>query len=285
MTPRAKVFGALMPVPTAVPPRGSSPSRGQARVRRRSMPCSIGGGVAAELLSQGDRRGVHEVGATGLHHRLELALLLAQSACASSSSAGTRSTTIALRRGQVDGRREHVVRRLRCVDVVVRVHRVAERLRRQVGQHLVHVHVRRRARARLVHVDREVVVPRPRTRPRRPPRRWRRAMSSIEDLQPGVHQRRRPLDRAPAPRSGRARCAGRRWGSSRRPAASGAATAASAGTLTSPIESCSIRYSVTRRDRSAGSPRAIWPALGCGSRSSSVGSGCPNRAALVVCRR
>ena len=39
MTPLAKPFGALMPVPTAVPPRGSSPRRGSA-ARARSTPCS-----------------------------------------------------------------------------------------------------------------------------------------------------------------------------------------------------------------------------------------------------
>ena len=40
ITPRAKPFGALMPVPTAVPPRGSSPTRGSV-ASMRSMPCSI----------------------------------------------------------------------------------------------------------------------------------------------------------------------------------------------------------------------------------------------------
>ena len=39
MTPFAKVFGALSPVPTAVPPKGSSPMRGKAS-RSRSTDCS-----------------------------------------------------------------------------------------------------------------------------------------------------------------------------------------------------------------------------------------------------
>ena len=58
--------------------------------------------------------------------------------------------------------------------MVVGVHRPAQALGRQVGDHLVGVHVRRRARAGLEDVDREVVVPLGR-RPRRPRRRrWRR---------------------------------------------------------------------------------------------------------------
>jgi hypothetical protein len=62
-------------------------------------------------------------------------------------------------RRHVDGRGEHVVGRLRCVDVVVRVHRAAETLLGQRGDHLVGVHVGRGARAGLEDVDRELVVP------------------------------------------------------------------------------------------------------------------------------
>ena len=57
-------------------------------------------------------------------------------------------------RGEVDGRREDVVRALAHVDVVVRVDVVTgERC-----DHLVGVHVRARARAGLEDVDRELVV-------------------------------------------------------------------------------------------------------------------------------
>ena len=57
-------------------------------------------------------------------------------------------------RGQVHGRGEDVVRRLAHVHVVVRVDVVAGQRR----DHLVRVHVRRRARAGLEDVDRELVV-------------------------------------------------------------------------------------------------------------------------------
>ena len=62
------------------------------------------------------------------------------------------------RDGNVDAGREHVVRRLAGVDVVVRVNLRAENLACQVGQNLVHVHVRRCARAGLEDVDRELAV-------------------------------------------------------------------------------------------------------------------------------
>ena len=58
-------------------------------------------------------------------------------------------------RGVVDGRRDDVVRRLPEVHVVVRVDAVA----RERGHDLVRVHVRARARAGLVDVDGELVVP------------------------------------------------------------------------------------------------------------------------------
>ncbi len=57
-------------------------------------------------------------------------------------------------RGQMDGRREDVVRRLAHVHVVVGVDALAG----QRGDHLVGVHVRRGAGAGLEDVDRELVV-------------------------------------------------------------------------------------------------------------------------------
>ena len=57
-------------------------------------------------------------------------------------------------RGEVDRRREDVVRGLAHVDVVVGMGAVAG----EVGDHLVRVHVRRGARAGLEDVDRELVV-------------------------------------------------------------------------------------------------------------------------------
>jgi hypothetical protein len=52
--------------------------------------------------------------------------------------------------------REDIVRRLRRVNVVVRVNLAAELLGRERRQNLVHVHVRAGARAGLVGVDREL---------------------------------------------------------------------------------------------------------------------------------
>jgi hypothetical protein len=65
--------------------------------------------------------------------------------------------------GHVNRRRDHVVRRLAHVHVVVRVHQLradlaAQDLRRAVRDHLVRVHVGRGARAGLEDVDHELVV-------------------------------------------------------------------------------------------------------------------------------
>ncbi len=66
-----------MPVPTAVPPRGSSPTAGQHG--DDSLDAVLDRlGVAAELLAEGHGRRVHQVGAAGLHDSLEPALLPAQ---------------------------------------------------------------------------------------------------------------------------------------------------------------------------------------------------------------
>ena len=68
ITSAANPAGVLMPVPTAVPPSGSSPTRGS-DARSRSMPYRTCGGVPAELLPERHRRRVHQVGAAGLDHR------------------------------------------------------------------------------------------------------------------------------------------------------------------------------------------------------------------------
>src|SRR5689334_15895341 len=110
-------------------------------------------GVPAELLAERHRDGVHQMRAARLDDVVELGRLRLQ-----------RRRELVERRQQVvrelvercemDGRREDVVRRLAHVDVVVRVHVIA----RERGHHLVRVHVRRRARAGLEDVDRELVV-------------------------------------------------------------------------------------------------------------------------------
>jgi hypothetical protein len=64
--------------------------------------------------------------------------------------------------GQLERGRDDVIRGLAAVDLVVGVDLpTAEALRGQMRDDLVHVRVRRRARAGLVDVDRELVVVRP----------------------------------------------------------------------------------------------------------------------------
>jgi hypothetical protein len=69
------------------------------------------------------------------------------------------------RDGHVNRRREHVVRALAHVHVVVRVDRLlagesvaSAKLDRPIGDHLVRVHVARRARTGLIDIDRKLVV-------------------------------------------------------------------------------------------------------------------------------
>ena len=62
------------------------------------------------------------------------------------------------RRGHVDGAGHHVVAALAGVDLVVGVHRRAQRAAGQRGDHLVGVHVGRGAGTGLVHVDGEMRV-------------------------------------------------------------------------------------------------------------------------------
>ena len=109
--------------------------------------------VAAELLAERDGHGVHHVRAPRLDEVGELVGLGAERA---GEPLERRQQVLldAVDRGQVDGRREDVVRRLAHVHVVVRVGVVAG----QLGDHLVRVHVRRGARAGLEDVDRELVV-------------------------------------------------------------------------------------------------------------------------------
>ncbi len=112
--------------------------------------------VARELLAEGDRGGVHQVGAARLHGVGPQHGLLIQRA----GEVLQRRDEVPKQRagdGDVHRRGEHVVGGLRCVHVIVRVHRAAERGGCEVGEHLVHVHVGGRAAAGLVDVDRELV--------------------------------------------------------------------------------------------------------------------------------
>jgi hypothetical protein len=111
------------------------------------------GRVAAELLAERDRHGVHQVRPAGLDDVVELGGLRLERV-GEPFERGDEVVGQLVERGQVDGRREHVVRGLPHVDVVVGVDAVAG----DRGDHLVGVHVRRRAGAGLEDVDRELVV-------------------------------------------------------------------------------------------------------------------------------
>ena len=113
-------------------------------------------GPAARLLPQGDRHGVHEVGAARGHNVGPVGFAAAQRG----GEVLERGHDVGGQRlggGEVDRGREDVVGRLRRVDVVVGVH-VRPAAVREGGDHLVGVHVGAGARAGLEDVDGEVVV-------------------------------------------------------------------------------------------------------------------------------
>jgi hypothetical protein len=111
------------------------------------------GRVAAELLSERDRHGIHQVGPPGLDDVRELPLLRLERRLQGAHRRQQVVGDLAERR-QVDGGGEDVVRGLAHVDVVVGVGPVAG----EVGEHLVGVHVRGGPGAGLEDVDRELVV-------------------------------------------------------------------------------------------------------------------------------
>ena len=99
MTPAANPAGALIPVPTAVPPSGSSPRASMSATDRRRAPASRPA-HAAGLLPDRHRRGVHQVRPTGLDDVGE--------ACRPCSP---RASISSARRG---GRRRRAAGRRRC---------------------------------------------------------------------------------------------------------------------------------------------------------------------------
>ncbi len=101
--------------------------------------------VAAEFLSQANRRRVGQVRAADLHDAVEILRLLFQRAMKRAKS-GQQLFLDRLQRRDVDRRRDHVVRRLAHVDVVVGMDAFAssffsQKLQRAVGDDLVGVHV------------------------------------------------------------------------------------------------------------------------------------------------
>jgi hypothetical protein len=120
------------------------------------------GDVARELLAQGERRRVLQVGAADLHDVAELVGLPLQRV-AQALHGRTDVLADGLDGGHVHGGGEDVVGGLPQVDVVVGVDesplaaRPAQELAGPVGQHLVHVHVALGAAARLPDHERELV--------------------------------------------------------------------------------------------------------------------------------
>ena len=151
----------LMPVPTAVPPRGSSPR--PSRERASSPPARVHlAEVAAENLAEADRRGVLQMGAADGDDVVEGQRLLAERLLHAGQGRDQALADLD-GGGQVHGRGDHVVARLAEVDVVVGMDRMAagrfaEQLGGAVGQHLVGIHVGAGSRAGLEDVEGEVRV-------------------------------------------------------------------------------------------------------------------------------
>ena len=198
-----------MPVPTAVPPSGSSPTRGSAS-RSRSTPSLDLRGVAAELLAERDRRGVHEVGAARLHDRPRTAARLAPQ----------RRGEVLERGEQLDGRSSRTAARwmadgntsfddceaftwsFGCTGAPEPLRRERWRAPRSCSCSTT---CPSRSGTRRPGSGRPSCPRRPRRRRRGSPS----ATSFGDHLQPGVDRRRRPLDRRPARRSAPARSAAR----------------------------------------------------------------------------
>ncbi len=115
-------------------------------------------GIALELLPETDRRRILEVGPTGLDDRPE-GLRLCGECCPQPLEGGQQRLLDRDRGGQLERGRDRVIRALAPIDVVVRVDLApaTQPGSREMRDHLVHVGVRRGARAGLVDVDRELV--------------------------------------------------------------------------------------------------------------------------------
>ena len=120
--------------------------------------------IAAELLPQRQGRRILRVRAADLDDAGELGGLGLQARVQVRQARQQRAVQHE-RRGDVHRRREGVIAGHAHVDVVVRVHRLlgaqraAQQLDGAVGDDLIHVHVRLRARAGLEDDEREVLIP------------------------------------------------------------------------------------------------------------------------------
>jgi hypothetical protein len=112
---------------------------------------------AGHFLSQRHRRRIHEVRAPGLEDRTPGAFL-ARNGVAQQFERRQQLAAGREHRAHVHRARDHVVAALAHVDVVVRMDRAAERLRREPRDDLVRVHVGAGAAAGLEYVERELLV-------------------------------------------------------------------------------------------------------------------------------
>ena len=157
-----------------VEPRARPRCRRRPGDRARSAPAHVLERVAQlrrparPLVADRQGNGVLEVRAADLHDVLPQASRLLLDGAREPLDLGQEVPLDLEHGGDVHRGREGVVRRLRHVDVVVRVNRrlapelAAEQLDRAVRDDLVHVHVRLGARARLPYVERELAVELPR---------------------------------------------------------------------------------------------------------------------------
>ena len=151
---RRSPAGVLMPVPTAVPPSGSSRTRGSTASSRSRASASV---AAYPPSSWPSITGVASIRWVRPDFTSpENSSALARRLSCEDGERGLQVLDDRLRGGDVDRRREGVVARLAGVDVVVGVD-VGAGAGGEAGEHLVHVHVGAGARAGLEDVDREVV--------------------------------------------------------------------------------------------------------------------------------
>ena len=141
---------ALMPVPIAVPPMRQAAQALQCVFDPRPRATPSCADQRAEFLAERQRHRIHQVGAAGLGDPAECLARGASMALPRCLSAGSRSSTTASCARHADRGRDHVVGTLPEVDVVVRMDLALARARRQRGDHLVGIHVARRAGTGLV---------------------------------------------------------------------------------------------------------------------------------------
>ena len=120
----------------------------QARRSARSIAVLDLRGVAAELLAQRDGRRVHEVGAARLDHRLELVAACAAARARDASIAGMRSTTTASVAAMWIAEGNTSFDDCDALTWSFGCTGAPSRSVASVREHLVRVHVRRRARSR-----------------------------------------------------------------------------------------------------------------------------------------